>query len=236
MRAPYSQLKGFTMLRSSCAAALAAGLLLAATAHAQIAVTADVGTTGVGAHLVVPMESNLNGRFGANYFKHSFSEKDGSVDYDLKAKLQTVDILFDYFPMAGSPFRVTAGALYNGNNVSAHAKPNADGTYKLNGIVYKAADVGTLTGGVDYRKAAPYLGIGWGNPLKSASAWSFTADVGAYFQGKPNTTLTSIGCTTSSLVCNTLVTDVNAEKTSFTNDIAKYKTYPVLRVGMAYRF
>lgn len=224
------------MIRFTSAAALAAGLLMAAAAHAQIAVTADVGTTGVGAHLVVPMESNLNGRFGGNYFKHNFSEKDGNVNYGLKGKLQTADILFDYYPITGSPMRVTAGALYNGNDVSAQAKPNADGNYTINGKTYKAADVGTLSGGVNYRKAAPYLGIGWGNPIKAAPAWSFTADLGAFFQGKPNATLTSIGCTTSSIVCNTLAVDVAAEKESFRSDVAKYKTYPVARVGMAYRF
>ena len=224
------------MFRPAITASLAASLLVAASAHAQIAVTADVGTTGVGAHLVVPMESNLNGRFGANYFKHNTGERDGSVDYDLKAKLQTVDVLFDYFPMAGSAFRVTAGALYNGNQVNAKAKPDAAGTYTINGKTYAAATVGTLTGGVDYQKFAPYLGIGWGNPVKSATAWSFTADLGAFYQGKPNTNLVSIGCTVSNAACLTLANDVAAEKASFTSDIAKHKVYPVARVGMAYRF
>lgn len=224
------------MFHPTRAAAIAVALLTAASAHAQIAVTADVGSTGVGAHLVVPMESNLNGRFGANYFKHSFSEKDGSIDYDLKAKLQTVDVLFDYFPMSASVFRVTAGALYNGNNITAAAKPNAAGTYTINGKTYQAADVGVLTGGVDYQKFSPYLGIGWGNPIKSASAWSFTADLGAYYQGKPNTTLTSVGCTSSNAVCGALAIDVAGEKASFTSDVSKYKVYPVARIGMAYRF
>jgi hypothetical protein len=224
------------MFRPTYATALAAGLLMAASAHAQIAVTADAGTTGVGAHLVVPMESNLNGRFGANYFKHNSDDKDGGNNYALKTKLQTVDVLFDYFPMAGSPFRVTAGGLYNGNTVSAKAKTDAAGNYTINGKTYAAATVGTLTAGVDYQKFAPYIGIGWGTPIKAASAWSFTADLGAFYQGKPNTSLVSIGCTVSNAACAALATDVAAEKASFTSDISKYKVYPVARVGMAYRF
>src|SRR5690349_20108837 len=87
-------------------ASLAGALLLTGAAQAQVGVTADLGTTGAGFHLVVPMESNLNGRFGANMFNHNFDRTVNNVDYTLKGKLQTFDMLFDWYLREGSPFHV----------------------------------------------------------------------------------------------------------------------------------
>ncbi len=217
--------------------ALAAATLLAATAaQAQVAVTADIGTTGIGAHLVVPMEKTLNGRFGGNFFNYSKDEKSGGVNYDMKAKLRSFDILFDWYVFGNTPLHATAGVIYNGNKVSATGRPDADGKYTINGKSYTAADVGSLTGKLEYRKAAPYLGIGWGNALQGNKQWNLTGDLGVMFQGKPSTHLVSIGCLTSAIVCTTLARDVAAEKAQFQADMDSYKAYPVLRVGVAYRF
>lgn len=214
----------------------AAALLLSVSAQAQVAVTADLGTQGAGAHLVVPMETYLNGRFGVNYLKHDFDKTSGSVNYDIKAKLETVDILFDYYPSQASKFRLTGGIIYNGTNADAVAKPNANGSFSLNGTTYSLADVGVLHGEVDFRKAAPYLGIGWGNALSQDGRWQFNADLGAFYQGNPNVKLVSIGCATSQAVCKQLVTDVEAERKKLAADVSDYKVYPVLRASVSFRF
>lgn len=224
------------MFKQSAALALAAGFLLPALAQAQVGVTADLGTTGAGVHVVVPMESYLNGRFGVNYLKHDFDKTSGSVDYTLKGKLQTVDVLFDWYLRDNSSFHLTGGLVYNGSKFDAIAHPNGNGTFTLNGKQYGAADVGVLAGKVDFRKAAPYLGIGWGNALAPAKRWNFFADLGAFYQGKPNVNLASVGCTTSNAVCGAVASDVAAERTKLQHDADAYKVYPVLRASLAYRF
>jgi hypothetical protein len=220
------------------ALALAAGLLFSAAAQAQVGVTADLGTTGVGAYLVVPLETYLNGRFGVNYFQHDFNKTSGSVDYKLKGKLQTFDALFDWYLREGSSFHLTGGLIYNASKFDAKANADKLGKFTLNGVEYSATDVGVLNGKVDFRKAAPYLGVGWGNALapQRASGWSLNADVGAFYQGNANVQLASIGCTTSQLVCNKLVQDVAAERVRFSDDASSYKFYPVLRASVSYRF
>ncbi len=217
-------------------AAIVATLLLAGSAQAQIGVTADIGTTGVGAHLVIPMEKTLNGRFGANYFTRTYDETANTVNYKMKAKLQTFDILFDWYLIDASKVRVTGGVVYNGNKVTGVAKPNANGFYSINGNTYTAADVANLTGKVYFRKAAPYLGVGWGNALAMDSRLNFTAELGAFFQGKPKSHLVSLGCVNTNSICAGIAKDVNAERLKFQNDIDAYKAYPVLRVSAAYRF
>jgi hypothetical protein len=217
---------------------LASGLLFSATAQAQVGITADLGTTGVGAHLVVPMANHLNGRFGLNYLKHDFTTKSGSIDYDLKGKLQTFDVLFDWYLREGSSFRLTGGIVYNGSRFDARANPGRLGGLTVNGVQYTAADIGVLNGKVDFRKAAPYLGIGWGNALapQRASGWSLNADVGAFYQGKARVSLASSGCTTSQAVCDRLAADVASERARLSDDASSYKIYPVLRASIAYRF
>jgi hypothetical protein len=220
---------------------LAAGLLMAAHAQADVAVTADLGTTGAGAHLVVPMETTLNGRFGLSYLKHDFNKSSGGINYDLKGKLQTVDILFDWYLREGSSFRLTGGLVYNGSAFDARANADKLGKFKINGMEYAAADVGVLSGRVDFRKAAPYFGIGWGNALmaakpQGASGWHVNADLGAFYQGHPNVKLASVGCTTSAVICNTLVTDVAAERARLASESSSFPLFPVLRASLSYRF
>lgn len=215
---------------------LAAALLAAGAAQAQVAVTADAGTTGAGVHLVVPMETYLNGRFGVNAFNHDMNKRSGLVDYDMKGKLRTVDVLFDWYLNEGSPFRLTGGILYNNNQFHATGKADASGNFTLNGNSYTAADVGLLTGTVSFRKAAPYVGIGWGNPLAGSSRWQFSGDLGAFYEGNANVHLVSLGCTTSNEVCKAVATDVAAEQARVKSDMQSYKFYPVLRASVSYRF
>jgi hypothetical protein len=214
----------------------AAALLAAGAANAQVGATADLGSTGVGFHVVVPMETYLNGRFGANYFRHNFDKTSNGVDYDIKGKLQTIDVLFDWYLTAGSSFHLTGGLVYNGNKFNATAKPNGLGGFTLNGHAYTAADVGLLAGRIDYRKAAPYLGIGWGNALAPASRWSTNVDLGVFYQGNPNVTLASVGCKTSDTVCKALASDVAAERLHLRDDVDTLKLYPVVRASIGYRF
>jgi hypothetical protein len=216
--------------------ALAGALFVAGAAQAQVGITLDAGTTGAGFHVVVPMESNLNGRFGANYFKHDFDKSSNMVDYDVKGKLQTFDVLFDWYLREGSPFHVTGGLVYNGNRADVTGKASQLGKFSLNGHTYSTADVGILAGTVDYRKAAPYLGIGWGNALKSNNRLSFNVDLGAYFQGRPNLKLGSTGCSAGKTICDAVIADVEAERLKLQDDLDSFKLYPVLRASLNYRF
>ena len=215
---------------------LAAALLVAGTANAEVGATADLGTTGAGFHLVVPLTTSLNGRFGANYFRHNFSRTTDNVDYELKGKLQTFDALLDWYPQEGGSFRLTGGVIYNGNKFDARGKPTGTGTFTLNGNIYSATDVGILDGRIDFRKAAPYLGIGWGNALAQSSRWHVNTDLGVFYQGSPNVELANVGCTASAVVCSRIAQDVAAERGRLRDDSESFKVYPVLRVSIGYRF
>lgn len=222
------------MLRKHLVVALAA-LAGSAAAQAQVGVTADLGTTGAGFHLVVPMEKTLNGRFGVNYYKHDFDRRSGGVNYDADARLQTYDVLFDWYAFDGSPFRLTGGVLYNASSASANARPDADGNYRINGRGYRAADVGALEARVDFQKAAPYFGIGWGNALSQNKRWSFSGDLGAFYHGKAHVSLRET-CSGGAITCIVLRSDVQAEAARLREQLSDHKFFPVLRASVSYRF
>jgi len=214
----------------------AAMLAVPAISHASPGITADMGTTGAGAHLAVPIANGVNARFGVNAMTYNYTTSTTDVKYDFKATLQTVDALLDFYPITGSNFRVTGGAVLNGNKVSATGKATDTGTYTINGHTYTAADAGRIDGKVDFRSVAPYLGIGWGNAASARKGWSFSSDLGVLFQGSPRTSLANSGCTAPSSVCSQLASDVAAENADLKSKADNFKLYPVLRLGVGYRF
>ena len=220
-----------TLLAISIVAAQAA--MPATSNAANVGVSADIGTTGLGVHVTVPAMENVNARFGLNYLDYSYSGSTSKVDYDFKMKLNTFDALLDWHPMANG-FRVSGGLVYNNNKINAIAKPNAIGSYEIQGNTYSAANAGQINGNIDFRKVAPYVGIGWGNAISDDKGWGFSADLGALIQGSPRTSLTNTGCTGPN--CEQLATDVAAENKKLDDEVNKFKAYPVVRVGLSYKF
>ncbi len=213
-----------------------AGLLVAAaSAVAQNGAGISLGTTGVGLHLSKSLHEKLNARIGINALNYSYDTSTSTIDYDLTMKLRMADLLLDWFP-TGSAFRISGGIVYNGNEIDATGVPNAAGNYTLNGTTYSIGNVGTLNGRIDFRNAAPYLGIGWGNVPFKESGWGITADLGVLFQGSPHTSLASTHCTAPVLVCSQFATDLAAENLRLEDEADSFKAYPVARVGISFRF
>ncbi|MDR2015357.1 MAG: hypothetical protein LBP99_07010 [Azoarcus sp.] len=200
---------------------------------ANIGVSGELGTTGVGMHVTVPVSQKLNARFGVNYFDYNMNGNTSEVDYKFKLKLNTFDALADWHPLDNG-FRVTGGLLWNGNKIDAKAKAR-NGTYEINGNTYDAAQAGDLKGRIDFNDVAPYLGIGWGNAPKS-KGWSFSGDFGVIFQGSPSVSLKNQNCTAGALVCDQLAQDVNKERENLKDKVNNYQYYPVIRFGVGYRF
>lgn len=234
-----------TLKTGLAAFGLIASLMAAAGAQADpadvgklddVGVAGAVGTTGIGFHTTIPLRPNLNARLGMGYLGYTYSGRTRDMDYDLKLTANTYDALLDWYPSKDSAFRLTTGLSYNGNKIDVHARPNASGAYTIQGRSYDAASVGKVNGNVDFNKIAPYLGIGWGRPSTKEKGWSFSTDVGVMLQGAPKTSLSSSGCTASESVCREFSNDVARENAALRDEVNKFKVYPVLRVGISYKF
>jgi hypothetical protein len=208
---------------------------LSASAYAETAVSLSAGTTGIGVHLIKPYNDKLNFRLGLNGYSGSTTEKTTTATYDIKANLRTIDALVDFHPGA-SGFRLSGGLVYNGNEFDATATPTGSGTYTFNGTAYPVASAGNVIGTMEFKKIAPYLGIGYGNAVSKDKGWGFVADLGVMFQGSPKTNLQSTNCTAGTVVCDQLAADLAAESAKLQNEAKDYRFYPVVRVGLSYKF
>lgn len=196
-----------------------------------------VSSQGLGLELGHPLSGNrhLNGRVAAYLFNYSDTITESGIDYDVSVQLRSAGLLLDWHP-GGAAFRFTVGGYYNGNEGDMEAK-SINGSFNINGTLYNVNDVGSLKGDLAYGSSAPYLGIGWGNVAATKRGWGMAWDLGVLYQGEPDIGL-NVSCAPSltSGQCATLTNDVEAESQSLRADLEDNKWYPVLSLGVQYRF
>ena len=119
----------------------------------------SVGTAGLGADLslqVIPRALAIRAVVNALSYSHGTTSDD--VDYKGKLKLDSQWLLLDWAPFFGH-FRFSGGLVINHNALRLDGKPSGPGdTYVINGNTYQLSD---LTARVNFRKTAPYVGLGY---------------------------------------------------------------------------
>jgi hypothetical protein len=190
-------------------------------------VNLKAGTLGAGVELSKSLSDKFSVSLGFNSYNYKTTDNTNGIDYDFKYELQSMGLLGNYHPFAGA-FRFTGGVLYNNNELKLTGKPSAGSTYTINGVTYTAAQVGTLTGTLTFNKTAPYLGLGWGN--RPGSKFGLSADLGVLYQASPKLALTATGASAG------LSSDLEQERKKAESDLADFKWYPVLSLGLYFRF
>ncbi|NNM65025.1 MAG: hypothetical protein HKL99_10505 [Burkholderiales bacterium] len=212
---------------AASAPAFAGGLNLG---DASVGLTA--GTLGAGPQIgwtIVPNKFDARLNFGA--LNRSYNTTSNGVAYTGNLKLQNVGLLGDWHPWAGA-FRLTGGLFYNGNKFDLSAQPTG-GSYTFNGNTYTAAQVGTANASVTFNSVAPYIGLGFGDGGTGAGAGlHFTSDIGVMYQGTPKASITASNPTGNAQ----LASDVQASQAKLQSDLNSFQWYPVVQVGVVYRF
>lgn len=216
---------------------IVAGVLLLVTAGsisveaAGLALGARVSTLGLGVEVTTAFTPFLNGRAGFNYLTYSDTRTESGIRYDADLELQSVTALLDWHPFAGG-LRVTAGAVFNDNQLDMTAKPAT--SFTIGNNTYLPNQVGVMSGKVTFDDVAPYLGIGWGNAVGDGQRFSFALDLGVLFQGSPQAKLTAVGGLLASDPA--FLADLRLEEQNLNNELDNFELYPVVGAGLAYRF
>lgn len=216
-------------LATTVAAALCASGVAQAQEGPSPAVGLTAGTLGAGLNLGLNFSPAFGLRLGANGYNRNYNTTSGQVRYDGKLRLQTVEVLGDWYPAPGG-FRLTAGLMANGNKFNLTGQPSG-GSYTFNGRSYTAAQAGTVVANVDFRSTSPYVGLGYGGGSGGKGLY-FTSDVGVLFQGTPQVGLTATGAAANPALAG----DLAAEQAKLADDLKNFRYYPVLRIGFGYRF
>ncbi len=197
-----------------------------------LAAALKLGTLGAGAELTLGLIPDaLNIRLGGNYLPLKFSGKIKDVDYSFDVTWASVPLALDWHPF-GNNFRITGAVLYNRNRARLDA--NLSENQKIGDHEYTPEEIGTLTGKVDFRNFAPYLGLGFGNAVGGPdTSWNFVFDVGVMFQGAPDVALSADGIISQD---PTFRQDLAKEEKSVQDEADKFQFYPVISFGLSYQF
>lgn len=220
--------------------ALAALLLWIPTAGgAQTAIAAKAGTLGGGVELTTRLGSQIDARFGLNAFNYSDRREASDIEYDAHADLRTGTALLDWHP-GGHGFRFSGGLVYNDTEVHGKSLVPASGFYNIGGVPVPASLVGRLEATIDFDPVVPYAGLGWSNALTSSGRVGFSFDLGIVWSGQGNVMLTPLipeGSPLENPIARRLLdAQLAKEEQDIEDDISDYGYYPVVSLGLSYRF
>jgi len=204
--------------------------LLSFAANAETAIGGGVSTLGLNVSVAQSLTDNLSVRFAYNTASYDFDGNTDGIEYDYGFDLNSISALADWH-VFDSNFRISVGAISNGNEIDASSKDLA-GTVQVGDQTFSSADVGRLEGKVDFDSLAPYLGIGWGRAADRG--WAVLVDIGVALQGSGDAELQSVGGTLSNNPA--LLAEIEREEAELEADIEDYDLYPVIGVQVFYTF
>jgi hypothetical protein len=206
-------------------------LAMVMTANAQeTSIGLKAGLLGAGVELESSFTDFLSGRIGANYYTYSYDGTEDDINYNFDLNLKSASALLDIHPFKGA-FRITGGILYNNNGLDASAT-SAD-TFNIGDEEYTGEQVGHLFGTVDFADIAPYFGIGVDTSFGQKNSFGFLFELGAVYQGSPHVSLTADGPISSN---QAFQDNLAQEEKNLEDDLDNFKFYPVLSIGLCYRF
>jgi hypothetical protein len=198
----------------------------------DFAIGTGIGTPGANVNLTYGVNDKLAVRGVVNFFSTDFDETEDGIDYELDFDLGSAGALLDWHPTGGA-FRVSGGVFANGNDVSGTGRGQSGTFVEFGDQLFPADELGTVDADMDLNSIAPYLGLGWGNAANN-EGWSFSFDVGVFFQGKPDVTLTT--SEVDPLIADLVEAERAKAEAELEDEVDFLEFYPYLSVGVAYRF
>ncbi|MFC4252376.1 MAG: hypothetical protein ACPHN2_06590 [Sinimarinibacterium flocculans] len=237
---------------------IAAGLLAALAQPAHAADDADtalyggiglrLGTGGLGIDYTYGINRYVDVRAGYYFGSIDTTAEEDDIEYDAELEFSALSAMVDIKPFKGG-FRISAGI---------HAPPElalyADGMdeYEVGDRRYTGDLV--LDGKADLGSAAPYLGLGWGGTTNDRGL-GVSFDIGVIFAKSPDVSLDVTGraCDSTAAPCDPdgasgfdvsgsdpraqqFQADKEQEVRNLEEDAKDFDLWPVLMIGLHYRF
>ncbi|SAK89574.1 hypothetical protein AWB79_06438 [Caballeronia hypogeia] len=207
------------------------GVVCSWTAQAQEIYTQG-GTQGIGIGAAFALGSRfgVHADFNGMNFNKGFTLSGNRYDGDVR--LRQGGIYLDYFPLESRGWRITAGVRFNDDTMTAVSQQD-NGTYVFQGKRYQVPPGASSTATAKYPLAMPYFGFGFGhNPV--GKGFGFIADIGVAY-GVPKTTYTL-----SPELAQFAGANAGAVASSGAQELSdkawRYRWYPVVQIGVSYRF
>jgi hypothetical protein len=161
-------------------------------------------------------------------YDYTDNRNEAGINWDGDLTLETY-YLTGNFHFPASPFRVTAGAFSNGNEIELVSTDAA--SFDIGGINFPASAVGTLTSNTSFEDVAPYLGIGYDFEMFGKAG--FNLDFGVLWQAEPTVTLDATGTAVGNPIFDAALENERQQLEDVMNDL---KAWPVISLGFVYNF
>ena len=214
------------------------GLAVSTAGHAQKAnVGITTGTLGTSIEISKPVNEYVSIR--ADMHLAGSLSKNVTLEGNSYAATFTPDtksLLVDIHPFKGA-FYVTGGLVQQDINFKLTGKPGS-GSFTFNGTGYESGEIGSFTGTAGFNKStAPYLGLGWSNRAKKSEGVAFSFEAGVMDIGSTKADMSVVcGSTLSTGECSTLQSNVTSEVAKINSSGNNNAYYPVVKLGISYRF
>lgn len=192
-----------------------------------LAISGKTGTLGLGGELTTGIAPNVNARAGLNTLDFDFDGEIEDIEYDIGLDFSSFSALVDWY-IFDSSFRISGGIVSLNHELALDATPNEN--VDIGDREYTPAEIGTLSGSVEIDDVAPYIGIGWGNTLGRNKRWGFYTDLGVAFAGSLDVKLSATGAGAD------LAANLAKEEDEIQDELDAFKFYPVLSMGLFFRF
>jgi hypothetical protein len=217
------------------AAGLAMALCATGTAAAQSrwSLGAQVGSSGIGAEAGYMASPHFAIRGEFDNLEYEGEVKGQVLTYKGHFRLNTGALFVDWHPWANG-WLVSGGAFFGSRE--AGGDPELQAVNTIGGQTFTLDQARGITSKIKLDDFAPTLAVGWNNTFYN-NHWGFKALAGVVFSNQPTVTLSRAGTTP-------LPPDVQArldaalrvEEQKIAGDTDILKTYPLIQLGVAYRF
>lgn len=196
----------------------------------SVGVALKGSTMGLGGDVVFQFHERMTARLGYDVLKLSFpfEFEESDISYSAVANVKTGSItaLYDYYLLKN--IFVSGGFALNNFNINATGEANSG--LPWGDITIPADKVGNFEFDiVPSMKISPYLGLGFGRTLGRESKVGFAFELGTYYMGSPDISITSTG-----LIAPTANPD-HGQEALFERQLSQYNLYPVLKFSLSYK-
>ncbi|MEO1324892.1 MAG: hypothetical protein AAFV59_18020 [Pseudomonadota bacterium] len=218
-------------MKLAALALMSAGLSSPALADGDFAITGGIGTMGGTVEGQFQVNDYFQLRAGANYLAFDEDIDVDDITYDGELDFSGFGAFVDVHPF-GNSFFVTGGAYAGGKDIDLVASSTV--AVEIGGVVFTPAEYGRLEGDVAFDDVAPFLGLGFDTTFEGNGNWGFNVLAGAAVFGSGDVTLEAVGGTLSNDPI--LQAQLAQEIQDIENEIEDYELWPVVQVGLSYRF
>lgn len=210
----------------------------------SIAITA--GSLGAGIEAAVPVNRKVAIRGGFHMLDLALHFKTSDIPYEADAYLRSATVQVDFFPRKGN-FHISPGLMvYNGMHGDAHAVIPAGQSFDMGYGTYVSSATSPVKADATLRmgySTTPMLTFGWRSILPGRWRWTMPVEIGAVYIGTPKFTLnmSGVACDQNNN-CGDLSTepeaqaDLQRERDDWADTIQQVKAYPIISIGVGYRF